>query len=184
MKPASRLVLIAVVGLLAATAGFFLSRTYHSGPGGSQGAPSPEKILATTQLLALTLPDTSAVNQSLSQWQGKLLVINFWATWCIPCREEMPGFSRLQKKLADKGVQFIGIAFDSADKVQEFTAQTPASYPLLIGSSSLLQIAAGLGNAVGGLPFTVIIGRDGSLLQSRLGIWKEEVLEASLAELI
>lgn len=184
MKPITRWSLLGGIALFAAATGFFLSGQYPSERIGDLTAPSNDRVLATTKLLALSLPDVGAINQPLKQWQGKLLVVNFWATWCAPCREEMPGFSRLQDKLAAKGIQFVGIAFDSADNVQKFSVTTPVSYPLLIGGSELLQITAGLGNAAGGLPFTVVIGRDGSLLQSRLGIWKATVLEASLAELV
>lgn len=181
MKPLVRFALVAAVALAATAAGIFVADRNGSQLGNSD--PTPDKALATKQLLALTLPDASAVSQALSQWRGKLLVVNFWATWCSPCREEMPGFSRLQEKFADKGVQFVGIAFDNADKVQQYTAQTPVSYPLLIGTSGLLPITAGLGNLAGGLPFTVLIGRDGSLLETRLGIWKETAFEAILTEL-
>lgn len=184
MKPFIRWSLLGGVALFAAATGFLLSRQYPSERSGDLTAPSNDRVLATAKLLALSLPDISATAQPLKQWQGKLLVVNFWATWCEPCREEMPGFSRLQDKLAVKGIQFIGIAFDSADNVQKFSITTPVSYPLLIGGPEMLQITAGLGNVAGGLPFTVVIGRDGSLLQSRLGIWKETVLEANLAELV
>lgn len=181
MKLLARLTLIAIVALAATAAGVFVADRNSAEQGDSD--PSPDQALATKQLLALTLPDASAVSQSLSQWRGKLLVVNFWATWCSPCREEMPGFSRLQQKFAGKGVQFVGIAFDNADKVREFSVQTPVSYPLLIGTSGLLPITAGLGNLAGGLPFTVLIGRDGSLRETRLGIWKESAFEAILIEL-
>jgi len=181
MKPIVRFALVGVVALLATVAGVFVAERNRLQL--EDGNPVQDKTLATKQLLALTLPNASAGSQSLSQWRGKLLVVNFWATWCAPCREEMPGFSRLQEKYAAKGVQFVGIAFDTADKVQQFSVETPVSYPLLIGSSGLLPITAGLGNLAGGLPFTVVIGRDGSLLQTRLGIWKETAFEAILSEL-
>lgn len=176
MKPSYRFAWLTVILMLATAAGVFVASLNRSPPE-ENGA---DKDLATQQLLALTLPNASEVSQPLSQWRGKMLVVNFWATWCSPCREEMPGFSRLQSKYADKGVQFVGIAFDSADKVQKFSLQTPVSYPLLIGSAGLLPITAGLGNPAGGLPFTALIGRDGRLLQTRLGIWKETAFEAVL----
>ncbi|MFA7268828.1 MAG: TlpA disulfide reductase family protein [Sterolibacterium sp.] len=183
MKPFARFALIAAVMLLAIAAGLFVAYMNQPMRADNPSTPSNDKTLATAQLLALTLPDARTTNQSLSQWRGKLLVVNFWATWCLPCREEMPGFSRLQDKFAAKGVQFVGIAFDNADKVQQFSAQIPVSYPLLIGTAELLPITAGLGNTAGGLPFTVVIDRDGSLLQSRLGVWKEAAFEATLAAL-
>jgi thiol-disulfide isomerase/thioredoxin len=181
MKPVFRYALLGVVALLATVAGVLVAERIPTET--ADGLSAQDKTLATKQLLALTLPDTLAVNQSLSQWQGKVLVVNFWATWCTPCREEMPAFSRLQQKFADKGVQFVGIAFDNADKVHKFSLETPVSYPLLIGTAGLLPITAGLGNQAGGLPFTVLVGRNGNLLETRLGIWKESAFEAILADL-
>jgi len=182
MKPVVRYVLIAAAALLATTAGLLVAERGQTELVGD-GAQAQDKAAATQQLLALTLSDVLAMKQSLSQWQGKILVVNFWATWCAPCREEMPAFSRLQQKFADKGVQFVGIAFDNADKVRQFSLETPVSYPLLIGATDLLPITAGLGNLAGGLPFTVLIDRNGNLLETRLGIWKESTFEAILMEL-
>lgn len=183
MNPIARYALIAGVASVAAAAGFMVA-TFNNQELTKQSGTSPDKVkAATSRLLAMTLPDAGAVAQDLRQWQGKILVLNFWATWCSPCREEMPGFSRLQAKYAAKGVQFVGIAFDSADKVKEFSTLTPVTYPLLIGTSALMPVTADLGDAAGGLPFTVIIGRDGSLLQTRLGLWKEAALETILVDL-
>jgi thiol-disulfide isomerase/thioredoxin len=84
-----------------------------------------------TGIFDLVLTDVDGKAQSLQQWRGKILVLNYWATWCFPCREEMPGFSRLQAKYQDKGVQFVGISIDEAPKIIEFQKETPVSYPLL-----------------------------------------------------
>lgn len=183
MSPKIRNVLIASLALLAAVAGFLFANFQNQHPLADPGIIPNDNIRATDQLLALTLPDAGAVSQALRQWRGKLLVVNFWATWCPPCREEMPGFSRMQTKLATNGVQFVGIAIDNADKVQEYSLQTPTTYPLLVGSPALMPIMAELGNISGGLPFTVIIGRDGTVRQTRLGLWKESALEAILIDL-
>lgn len=182
MSRFARNTLIASVAAAAASAGFLVA-DFNRKPPLEPVIASPDKAkLATSQLLAMTLPDSGATPRALSLWGDKVLVVNFWATWCLPCREEMPGFSRLHSKYAAKGVQFVGIAFDSADKVREFAELTPVSYPLLIANSTLMPVTAALGDAVGGLPFTVIIGRDGLLLHSRLGLWKEAVLDAILAD--
>lgn len=184
MTPLTRNALIAGVAIIATVAGVFVANFSRQEQLKQPVVPPANAKLAVTQLLALTLPDPGAVAQPLSQWKGKLLVVNFWATWCMPCREEMPGFSRLHSQYAAKGVQFVGIAFDSADKVKEFSDQTPVSYPLLIATASLMPLTAALGDTAGGLPFTVVIGRDGALLQTRLGLWKETALEAILVEAI
>ena len=171
MNRLARHTLIAAVVLAAA--GYLVSRGHHSAD------PS-----AARQLLALTLPDSNGSNQSLGQWQGKLLVINFWATWCPPCREEMPGFSRLQNKFSGTGVQFLGIGIDSADKIREFSIQSPVTYPLLVGTPGLMDLVSQFGNNAGGLPYTVILGRDGAVQKTRLGAWRENDLEKTLGEMV
>jgi len=174
MNRLARYTLITAVALAAAAAGYLVSHMQQV---------FPSDPAAAKQLLALTLPDSDGNAQSLQQWQGKILVVNFWATWCPPCREEMPGFSRLQNKLSGNGVQFVGIGIDSADKIKEFSKLTPVSYPLLVASPGLMALMGQLGNDAGGLPFTVIIGRDGRLEQTQLGIWREADLQAILDKL-
>ncbi len=159
------------------------------GPGSSLGAPPEqtraiEKADATAKaLLTQTLPDADGKPQAFSQWKGKVLVINYWATWCPPCREEMPYFSRLHQKNVANGVQFVGIAIDSAAKVKTFSEETPVSYPLLIGSMDSMQSLEDLGNTAQGLPFTVILGRDGRVQSTKLGRYSEQALEKRLQEL-
>ena len=75
------------------------------------------------------MPDVEGREQALGQWQGKVLVVNFWATWCAPCREEMPEFVRAQAELGGKGLQFVGIAVDQADKVRQFAQEIGINYP-------------------------------------------------------
>jgi len=184
MSPIARNVLIASIAIFATVAGFVVANFDNQNRANQPEVSPGDARHAISQLLAMTLPDAGAVGQAFGQWKGQILVVNFWATWCAPCREEMPGFSRLQSKYATKGVQFVGIALDSADKVREYSSLTPVTYPLLIGGSALMPMIAELGNNAGGLPFTLIIGRDGTLFQTRLGIWKEAVLEAILADLV
>lgn len=174
MTRLARYTLITAVALAAAAAGYLVSHMQQV---------FPADPAAAKQLLALNLPDSNGKPQSIEQWQGKILVVNFWATWCPPCREEMPGFSRLQNKFSGNGVQFVGIGIDSEDKIREFSKLTPVSYPLLVGSPGLMGILTQLGNAAGGLPYTVILGREGDLRQTRLGEWKEADLQAVLAKL-
>lgn len=132
----------------------------------------------------VALIDSQGQAQRLSQWHGKILVVNYWATWCSPCREEMPGFSRLQDKFRDKGVQFVGISIDDAAKITEFQKETPVSYPLLIGDMTSMTDSAKLGNSRQALPFTAVFDRNGNLAMSKLGRWKESDLDSALADLV
>ena len=134
-------------------------------------------------LKSLSLPDSNGVIQPLSQWRGKILVVNFWATWCPPCREEMPAFSRIASKYAANGVQVVGISIDTVNKVREFQKLTPVSYPLLIGTFDTVQSTVVLGNTVQALPFTAIYDRTGNIHAIKLGRMSEQELERRLLEL-
>jgi thiol-disulfide isomerase/thioredoxin len=145
---------------------------------------SPASATAARKLATLSLPDVRGRSQALQQWQGKLRIINLWATWCSPCRAEMSGFSRLQEKYAAKNVQFVGIALDTPEQVAEHLAWHPVRYPSLIGSTALLPLFAELGNVGGSVPYTIILGRNGQLLQTHTGYWAESALESTLLKLI
>jgi len=173
MTPLARKVLLILVALLALGAGYLISREQRSAALDSA---------AVEELLSLSLEDASGKRQALRQWRGKLMVVNFWATWCPPCLKEIPGFSRLQRKLSERGVQFVGIGIDSPDKIREFAGNAPVSYPLLIGAADTLGVARKLGNRSDGLPYTVVLDRKGGLLATRLGEWNEADLEAFLAK--
>ncbi|MBK7355065.1 redoxin family protein [Propionivibrio sp.] len=116
----------------------------------------------------------------LAQLRGKILVLNFWATWCTPCREEMPEFSRLQTKYAANGVQFVGIALDSADNVSSFVKQYPVTYPLLIAGTRGAEITRQLGNARLALPYSIVFSAKTEVLMTRLGRISEPELDALL----
>jgi len=131
--------------------------------------PTAQLAPAVQQLLAETLPDAGGTSQKLSQWQGKILVINFWATWCAPCVNEMPALSSLQAELAGKNIQIIGIGIDSAKNVAEFTAKYSIRYPLYVSGMAGTKFSRAFGNQAGGLPFTVIVTSDGQIHKTYLG---------------
>ena len=135
-------------------------------------------------LLALGLPDAAGKQELLAQWRGKLLVVNFWATWCAPCREEMPEFVRLQQRFGPKGLQFVGIAVDDADKVRQFSQEIGLNYPALIGGYGAMELSRALGNRLMALPFTVIVGRDGSIQHTQLGPMKSDQLQRMIDKLL
>ena len=120
---------------------------------------------------------------SLNQFQGKPVVLNFWATWCPPCREEMPAFSRLQTKYAANGVEFVGIALDTPDNVIAFLKQIPVSYPLLLAESEGMELTQQLGNSRLALPYTVVLGPNEKPLLIRLGKVPEQELDDLLGKI-
>lgn len=137
-----------------------------------------------SNLLALSLPDLDGAPQSLAQWRGKVMVVNFWATWCEPCREEMPEFVRAQREFGPKGLQFVGIAVDQRDKVAKFAKEFDLNYPALIGGYEAMDVAKPLGNRLAGLPFTVVLDRQGRVVHTQLGPLKPAALRSILSKLL
>lgn len=135
-------------------------------------------------LFALSLPDTAGTKQPLDQWRGKVLVVNFWATWCEPCREEMPEFVRAQQELGPRGLQFVGIAVDQADKVGRFAQELHLNYPALVGGYEAMEVSQSLGNRLAALPFTIVIDRQGRVADTHLGPLKPKQLRAIISDLL
>lgn len=124
--------------------------------------------------------DLNGVARSLATWEQKLLVVNFWATWCGPCKEEIPLLVALDKTFRDRGVQFVGIAADSPLNVANFAKNMDISYPLLTSEADALAFSKRLGNRLGLLPHTVVIKPGGEIIYSKLGV----VSEGELAGII
>ena len=121
-----------------------------------------------------TLPDVDGTPRAVSEWDGRLLFINFWATWCPPCLEEIPTFVRLQQEFEGKGVQFLGVAIDGAENVRGFAAEHAMNYPSLIAKMEGIELTQRFGNRIGALPYTVVVGRDGRVLVMHHGVLDEQ----------
>lgn len=171
-----RFLLFAAVAILATTAGAL----FNAGRLGNTGAADG----TAEAVLAARLADLQGQPQVLSQWRGKVLVVNFWATWCAPCREEIPAFVRLQDKYRAQGLQFVGIAIDQRDPVQAFIREFGINYPVLLGGMEGVEISRRAGNRVGALPFTLIIDRKGKIVATELGGIKESRLQAFVTPLL
>lgn len=118
---------------------------------------------------------------ALSSLRGRRLLLNFWATWCPPCVEEMPELSTFDGEFRDRGLRIVGIGIDSAANISQFSRKTPMSYPLVVAGTSGLELVRRLGNTAGALPFTVVVGRDGRIAWRTLGRFKAaELREAVL----
>ncbi|MEY3882783.1 MAG: hypothetical protein RLZZ379_61 [Pseudomonadota bacterium] len=126
----------------------------------------------------------NGVSQALSQYQGKIIVLNFWATWCSPCREEMPELSQLYEEYKSKNVVVLGVAVDELALVKEFSQATPVSYPLFAAENDGMNLTANLGNDKGILPYTVIIKPDGSVVKTFFGRINKALILASLKPLL
>lgn len=142
----------------------------------SSGAPAE---VSAGAIYASRFPGLDGREQMLGQWQGKLLVLNFWATWCAPCREEMPMLSRVQTEFSGRDLQIVGIAADSRENVANFVQKVPIAYPLLPDEARAIEFSKRLGNRLGLLPFTVVVSPRGDIVFTRLG----QVSEADLRDL-
>ena len=138
----------------------------------------------SAQIFRASFPDLEGKPQPLSQWQGKILVLNFWAPWCPPCRAEIPEFIKLQEQYRQQGVVFVGVALDQKDKVQAFADEMGINYPMLLGESDAVEVAKLAGNRLGGLPFTAIFAKNGDIVSTVTGELKREQLEATLKPLL
>jgi peroxiredoxin len=138
---------------------------------------------STAELFTMTLPDENGQLQAISQWKGKIIVLNFWATWCPPCREEMPELSALNTEWHNKNVIVLGIALDEIGLVKEFDEENNISYPLLADEENGANLAFNLGNDKSALPFTVIIKPDGSIAKTYFGRISKALLEGTLVKL-
>jgi thiol-disulfide isomerase/thioredoxin len=135
-------------------------------------------------LLALTLPDPAGHQETVGQWKGKVLVVNFWATWCEPCKEEMPRFIKLQDEYGARGLQFVGVAIDQPEKVRTFAKDIGLNYPTLVGGYGAIELSKTFGNSVGALPFTVVLNRSGGVVHTQLGPLKDSQLQSMIRQLI
>ena len=117
----------------------------------------------------IKMPALGGGNSSIDDWDGQIRLINFWATWCAPCRREIPLLTALQTDQAVPGLQVIGVALDEMDAVAEYNAEIEFNYPVLVGDVGALEIANQYRLELMALPFTLIIARDGALLNAHVG---------------
>jgi thiol-disulfide isomerase/thioredoxin len=176
------------LALLAGSAGY-VAREYAvrsaAPPAPPITAPSPPAPGAAARpeaVHAWSFADVDGAPQSLGQWRGRLLVLNFWATWCPPCLREIPAFIDLQQRYGAQGLQFVGIALDQPEAVRPFVVERGVNYPVLVGDQNVVRLMQSLGNAIGALPFTAVIGRDGEVLATHQGEWEAAEAERELAD--
>ncbi|MEY3807042.1 MAG: hypothetical protein RI893_18 [Pseudomonadota bacterium] len=142
----------------------------------------PAEKPGISALFEFSLSDLSGQPHNISEWQGKILVINFWATWCPPCLKEIPDFITLQDQYKSQGLQFIGIALDDKDAVAKYITTAQINYPVLLGGDAGIALARQLGNKVDAVPYTLIVDRQGQIIHRHPGEFHKEQLMEFITE--
>jgi len=177
-----------LVALGAALAGFSIYQWSRApqpatSPSVAVAPEAPQDLLGAPRP-AFRLPDLDGRPVSISRWDGKVILLNFWATWCPPCREEMPEFAQTQIEFGARGFQVVGVALDRPRAVARFIEEIGADYPQLIGHENAIAIADRYGNASGGLPHSVLIDRDGVIRFIKAGRLSRRELIDELSKLL
>ncbi|MGF6969178.1 thiol-disulfide isomerase/thioredoxin [Paraburkholderia sp. WC7.3g] len=174
----TRRMLVGVVVALAAAGGGVLANhwlnrgtdvAYASQADAQTGSQSDTRANPVQQLWSAPVTNLDGKPQSLSLLKGHPIVVNFWASWCGPCVEEMPALSQIQREYAKKGIQFVGLGVDSEQNIQTFLQRVKVAYPIYVTGFGGADLARAFGNNAGGLPFTVVIDAKGNIRSTKLG---------------
>lgn len=171
--------LLALVAAASAAGGYAAHRWWLS-----PATDSADRRVRADMVFSARLGSLSGETQTLERLRGRVLVVNFWATWCAPCREEIPVFIRMQQRHGARGLQFVGIALDHAEAVSSFQREFGINYLILLGDLKTMELMRETGNRTGVLPYTLVIDREGRIAGSKIGGLDEDRLEAMVAPLL
>ncbi|GJL81479.1 MAG: thioredoxin [marine bacterium B5-7] len=157
----SQITLFLVFGIAALVAGYWFAEHRQQTESGNLAKEQSDT------LVSFAARDSQGMDRNLDEWRGQPLIVNFWATWCTPCREEIPDLIDAQQEFANR-IQILGFAVDRAEPVASFIDEFGFNYPTLVGESEGMELMALYGNN-GALPFTIAFDRDGQLVARKLG---------------
>ena len=146
-------------------------------------APSANKMIGQMRP-SFEIADLEGQLRNISEWDGQVLLINFWASWCPPCKKEMPAFIELQEQYAEQGFKVIGIALDDLQSVQDFADTIGVNYPLLIAEYDGIDLSRSYGNHVGALPFSAFVDRQGKIVSTHMGELSKTQVEETIKPLL
>ncbi len=172
---------LALAGLLTTTLGLTAGCGNADAPASQATDTGGNSASAAGETrIDFTLPDLDGNAQPLSQWDGDLVLLNFWATWCPPCKEEMPLFQDSFESHRDDGFTIVAVAIDEHTATQHFVDEFGIEFPVLIGQDEAMEVGYQYGNRIGALPYTVLIDRDGNIVETHRGEVEPEHLDAWL----
>ncbi len=131
-----------------------------------------------------SLPDLQGDMRHINEWNGKVVILNFWATWCVPCRKEIPEFIALQSRHANNGLQIIGIALQKPEEIIGYVDDLQMNYQILADELPVIKVAEDYGNTIGALPYTAIIDRQGMVVFVKPGTVTGVEVEAVISHLL
>ena len=169
---------IALIGAGLLTGFYLLGGAASKPDNGPIPVLPPSEVAGTAP--AFSLADLNGKQVSLADFRGKVVILDFWATWCPPCKKEIPDFIELQKSYGPHGVQFVGIALDDLDKVQAFAKQNGINYPVLLGTQEITTKYGG----IDGIPTTFVIDKQGKIVNRFEGFRPRSVFEGEIKKLI
>jgi len=179
MSRSLQLLILVIAGAGALFTGVYLARHMHA-PGVDTAHESPTANGVPARLSPLTLPDVMGQSVSSTEWKDNTVLVNFWATWCEPCREEIPVFSQIGRQFEDRGLKVVGIALDDLETARRFGDEIGLDYQSLVagrdGGYELLEQY----NSAGALPFSMLVTPGGEIVAHKLGIWHLEPLTAAI----
>lgn len=174
------LLLLAAVALVSAMAGVLLYQTLSPG----RSSQVSVNRLPALALNAIPLTDLADRQTIFDDWKGDILVVNFWAPWCAPCRREIPSLSEIDAEYGARGVRVLGIAFDNKPQVERFASEYAIRYPLFLAANRGPMYNAALGNPSGSLPFTAILDRALKIVFQHNGELTRDQLRSELEKLL
>lgn len=173
--------LLIAVMIAAGALGFGVYQWLNPGEEQPPGEERPADNGLAATLPEFSMPDADGNERAVSEWAGDILVINFWGTWCAPCREEVPLLIEIQEDYADQGLTVLGIALDESEPVQRFAQDFGINYPLLVGQQETLAVMEAFGSGSVGMPHTFVVDRDGAIVNFHVGLLKPEQVDELLA---
>ena len=153
-----------LVIIIAAAAGYIVQLQYSISL-----EDQDTEVPVSLERVEFVLPHIDGSERRLSDWDGESRLVNFWATWCAPCRREIPLLKQLQTEKPEKGLQVIGIAVDYMEDVRAYAEDAQFNYPILVGQEEAIEVAEASGVEFIGLPFTMVISPDGTLVATHMG---------------